>query len=306
MTFHKYIKIRPIGYEENKDIFLDPEDDIVIEEKIDGANFRFMIKDGQIIFGSRTQELEEGKDHKYEKNFRRSINYLTEKFAKMDKEDIKEAEGLIFYGENCVPHSLEYNWEKIPAFLGFDIYNNKEEKFLDYEPIKWIFEEVFDLTMVPLIKTCKAKEIKEITDKDIPKSYYANSPAEGIVLKNYSKQIFAKYVSDKFKEVNRNTFGKSKKFAKDDSEYVLATYCTNARIDKIVFKLIDMGEKLEMTMMHKLPNAVYKDIWEENWQEISNFKRTIDLKKLKQGVSKRCLMVLRQMISNNAFEKGKK
>ena len=30
MEFNKYGKIRPVGYEENKDMFLDPEDEIVI------------------------------------------------------------------------------------------------------------------------------------------------------------------------------------------------------------------------------------------------------------------------------------
>ena len=45
MEFHKYTKIRILGNIENKDIFSDPEDEIIIVEKIDGANFRFYINE---------------------------------------------------------------------------------------------------------------------------------------------------------------------------------------------------------------------------------------------------------------------
>ncbi len=48
-NFIKYKKIRQLGHEENKHIFLDPDDEIVIEEKVDGANFRFMVsEDGKL------------------------------------------------------------------------------------------------------------------------------------------------------------------------------------------------------------------------------------------------------------------
>ena len=43
MTFHKYHKIKLLGNEDNQGILSDPDDDIIIEEKMDGGNFRFMI-----------------------------------------------------------------------------------------------------------------------------------------------------------------------------------------------------------------------------------------------------------------------
>ena len=52
--FHKYGKIKQLGHKECEDIFSDPEANIVVQEKIDGGNFRFTIKNGIIIFGSRT------------------------------------------------------------------------------------------------------------------------------------------------------------------------------------------------------------------------------------------------------------
>ena len=37
--FERYHKIKVLGDEDNKGIFDDPEDEIIIEEKIDGGNF---------------------------------------------------------------------------------------------------------------------------------------------------------------------------------------------------------------------------------------------------------------------------
>ncbi len=312
MEFKKYDKIYAIGHENNSEIFRDKKDEIVIQEKVDGGNFRFYItKEGYIIFGSRTQQLtsNEGEDTNVEKNFRRCVDYVREKWEAI-KETTPKVSGYLFYGENMIKHTMAYDWEKIPPFLGFDIYNIKTGKYLDYKDIKKIFKK-FKLEMVPLIKICKTKDIKAITDKDVPKSGYASpsskdQQAEGICYKNYSKQLMGKYVREKFKEKNKEVFGGSKKFAKTDDEYFVAVYCTNARIDKCIFKLVDDGKKLDMTMMGDLLNMVYKDIWEENWNEIAFSKKKVDLLNLKKLISKRCLEILKQSMVNNALNTGDK
>ena len=55
-TFMKYNKIRVLGHDENKGIL---DDEIIIEEKIDGFNARIMLTKDKILFGSRNRELEE-------------------------------------------------------------------------------------------------------------------------------------------------------------------------------------------------------------------------------------------------------
>lgn len=274
---------------------------------VHNSNFRFMVKDFKIIFGSRTQQLtsDEGEDTNVEKNFRRCIQHIRNKFEEV-KDISPDLSHLIFFGENMVRHTINYNWETIPPFLGFDIYDLKKNKYLDYKDVKQIYSNLH-LEMVPLIKICKVKEIGEINDSIVPISEYASLSsqdrlAEGVVIKNYGKQLFAKFVREKFKEKNKEVFGGSKKFANTDDEYFSAVYCTNARIDKCIFKLIDDGKTLGMEIMGDLLNMVYKDIWEENWQEISMSKKKIDLLNLKKIVSKRCLEVLKQSIINNSLQ----
>jgi len=319
MEFRKYLKIHQLGHEENIFIFNNPEEEIVVEEKIDGANFRFYINEfGEIIFGSRSQQLSESKEHKFAKNFERCIRHIKEKLY---GKDLMKYRGMIFYGEDCIKHSMGYDWEKMPSYLGFDINNDENpdypRRYIPFPLVKDIFEEL-DLDFVPVIKICKAKDISKIDESMVPISEYAilsgaedNRKAEGIIFKKYrfnennndDGQIFAKYVRDKFKEINAEAFGTRKaNKTQDDTGEVIFKYCTNARIDKIVFKLLDEGNKLDMTLMHLLPKRVQQDIFEEHSKEIFESNYSIDFRKFRQLVPKRCVIVLKQILVNNSLK----
>jgi ATP-dependent RNA circularization protein (DNA/RNA ligase family) len=300
--FHQYPKIRLLGHEENKDILSNPEDIIIIEEKIDGANFRFMIKDDRIIFGSHTQSIGDS-NQEIGGNWKRCVEFVKEKLSDKDLAS-SIFQRKIFYGECCIKHTLDYDWDKIPPFLGFDIYSLENDRFLEEKSELY---GALSLPVVPHIKTVLAQDIKELTDADVPISAYHNDKnqdkqAEGIVLKNYYTQIFAKYVRKKFKEENIKVFGGSKKWASTDDDRIVAMYCTNARIEKQIFKLIDDGNKLDLAMMHLLPKKVQQDICGEHWQDIcySNYK--LDFRNIRKAISTRCLNVLKQIIVNNALQ----
>ena len=295
-TFSKYLKIKGLGDEENRELLTDPEALIFIEEKIDGANFRFMVKGDRLIFGSRNQSIGDS-TIEIGGNWKRCVEFIKEKH-----EEKPFPEGYLYFGECMISHSMGYDWEKIPPFLGFDILSFETGDFLYYNEKVKIFKKS-NLPIVPLIKKIKAKELNEFSDEDIPQSVYALERAEGVIFKNYDAQVFAKHVSAKFKEVNRKAFGGGKKQAKDDGEVFIAVYCTNARIEKCIFKLLDSGAKLDMLMMRDLMKAVFNDIIEENWKEISWSTYSLNFPKIRSRVGKRCVTVLKQMMVNNMLNK---
>jgi ATP-dependent RNA circularization protein (DNA/RNA ligase family) len=296
-NFMKYPKIKIIGDEDNKELFSNPEDEIVIEEKIDGANFRFYIKDNNIIFGSRNLILD--KDAERSKSWGKCIEYIKDIFS---HDNIKFYNDLIFFGECCIRHSTPYDFDKMPPFLGFDIFNLNTNEFLDLEDCKRTYSDL-GIEFVPIIEITKVGKIKEFRDEDIPKSKYYDGQAEGIVLKNYQEQIFAKYVTDKHKERNIQTYGGSKKWAQTDTAKISAMFCTNPRIEKKIFELIHEGKKLEKPLMKWLPQRVWEDIREEHYKEILHKNYKIDVGKLRRLIAKRCLYVLENMIQDSAFNK---
>jgi len=292
-TFHKYTKIKLIGARENEGILDDADDELVMQEKIDGANHRVLISNGQLIFGSRNQEIDEEGDH----DFKRCVKFIKEKLPE-DSIHMKNYDGCTLYGECCVSHSLSYDWDIIPPFLGFDVMTDDGEYLPHADEI---FAEL-GLPFVPVLWEGKASELPEISEASIPKSVYADSQAEGVVIKNYSKQLFAKYVTTKFKEVNRKAFGGSgPKTSNGDTERIVDKYCTNPRIDKQIFSRIHNGQPLDMVLMKDLPVAVWVDIIEEHGADMLNSRIVIDVPNVRKKIAARCLCVLKQMIINNGL-----
>lgn len=298
--FKTYKKLKRLEDLELKDLFIDKDDGIVVQEKIDGANFRFYIVKGKVIFGSRNLVLEE---LERPKGFNRVIEFV---MGKLKNVDLNKYNGMLFYGEACIRHTLTYNWETIPPFLGFDIY--KDGEYLSYEEVERIYTEL-GLTTVPLLSITPAGDIPlPITDDFVPISKYSpevdkDMKCEGVVFKNYSKQLFGKYVRDSFKEVNKDVFGKNKKDIKNDEDAFILKYCTNARIEKIILKEIDAGEQLSMKLMGTLIKKTYVDIIEEEWYDILTSNWTISFKDVRKKVTHRVKSVLQQLIENNYIER---
>ena len=296
----KYPKIYSIGHEENQNIFSNSEDEIVIEEKMDGANTRLLIHKGELYFGSRNREIDESS--KDAKNFIRTVNFIK---RVLDGKDLSFVEGHIIFLETMIKHTMSYDWDSIPVCLGFDIYTLKDNKFLNYKEKVRTFNKM-GIPIVPLIKIVKAEKIKEINDKLVPDTKYPHPDAkdiqaEGIVFKNDKQNMRAKYVRDAFKEKASEAFGGTPKFGVgDDAKFVLK-YCTNARIDKTIFKMIDEGAILEMKLMQFLPFTIYQDIFLENMSDILRSRQTLNLGKVNKLITKRCLSVLKQMITNRAL-----
>lgn len=293
MDFSKYPKIKTLGKKETLSLFLDPEDTVIIEEKVDGSNFRIFIKDGNLYFGSRNFTLEENNGQ-----WLRCIQYVKNA---LEGKDLTKLNGHILFGECTNPHTLQYNLDKIPPFLGFDVLT-PGGKFLSHK------NEIFSklgLPVVPCLQYIKVKNITNVTDDWVPKSLYGDFQAEGIVFKNYRRQTFAKYVRTEFKEENKKLFGGPSKYGNDDTEKISLKYCTMARIEKNIFKLIDEGHKLDMPMMKHLPKLVYADTWAECYEDISNEKVVINMHKLRKDISGRCRAVLIQMINNNIWKNQK-
>lgn len=276
----EYDKIRYLGDASNSFIFNDEEDEIVVTEKMDGANFRFMLEDGKLVFGSRKVELEK------ESQWSDCINFIKEQI----NDNIFKYQGLTFFGECMKRHTIKYN-DNIPMFIGFDVYDG--EKFIDNP--EEIFEDI-GLTFVPIIGKYKVKDIGELDESFVPKSIWNDDLAEGIVLKNYEKQVFAKIVRKKFKEENRLKFGGSPRFSKNDTEKVFLKFCTKARVEKIIYKLHDQGNEIGRPLMKDLIHAVKYDIMEEEWKSICLGTYKIDFKLLTTLIAKKCIVVLDDLI----------
>lgn len=263
---------------------------VIISEKIDGANSSVYVNDdGLLIVRSRNNELVDDKANN--KMFTRM-----EEYVKSVHDVTPFEQGFIYFGENCVHHTINYG--EMPPFIGFAVLDLTLNEYIK----DWYTH--YDVRNIPRVNF---KEIKTPTVEKLEK--YMNhvsawgttkTLAEGIFIVNYEKQIFAKIVLDSFKEKNAEIFGAPTK-KQDDTQKAIEMFCTTARIHKGIYKLRDeYGMDVDMIMMKTLPLEVYNDILQEEIITISKKFGTINFKNMRKRVSGKCAMALKDFILNQA------
>jgi hypothetical protein len=304
--FKKYPKIRSLGDDENRDIFKNRKDQIVIEEKIDGGCGCFWFDNNKqdILFGSRNRPLTGGLENG---QFAENIKWIKEKMdgAKLDPD-------FLYYGEYIVPHTMKYNFSVMPKFIGFDILH-KDTQFPLGRKEKVKQFAALGLPVVPLIEADRAGDINvDEIDKFIPKTVFAeNLDAEGIVIKNVSRlnrfdrPLFAKLVTDLFREKNKQKF--TRKTKRDESDKVVDIYVTIARIKKAIHKkTIEDGEPLNKTLMRFIPKMVVEDAFQEEVLEIIRTTQNFDMRMIRKIAAHKCLQVIQEMMIEKVKEEKKK
>lgn len=272
--------------------FSESVDKVYVQEKVDGAcgGFEWRGDENRLAFMSHHREIVPAAPGM----FATGINYV-ERTINIDN----ICPEFTYYGEYGITHTIQY--ETLPLFIGFDVYNNSEQQYLDADSAKAEFDKI-GLPFVPTIQICTRSEILDLSPYH--KSKFRDGNAEGIVVKTYSPNgdQFAKAVTDEFKEANRAVFGFSKRAATNANELFIATYCTEARIMKAIYRHLDDGEELHMRLMVTLPSEVWYDICEECWKDFTSSNWVLDMRLLRKLVATRCVQTLKLFIGRKQHE----
>lgn len=292
--FPKYPKIKRLGHKETKGIW---DGTVVVEEKIDGANFRFMYDpELGLRWGTRNVDYTTVNPRDWPKRFEKQYEWVQEQ-----AEAVAKFPGYVFYAEAIIPHSIQYDWKKFPApLIGFDVYDVENNEWIPYPENRELFKRI-GLPFVPVVDVLKGKPSLEKFEELVPKSQFYDGIAEGVVLKNYDNGVFAKILSEKFVEVNRSIFGKSKKEIKDETEKWFEYLFSPRRIEKTIERLVDEGYELDMALMRDLLYAVMKDAMEEEGFEFISRANAVDIRKMRKMLSKRCQNILQRKIAETSL-----
>lgn len=297
----KYDKIKRIGHTENDGILESHFAKIWIQEKMDGANFRFtldrnldpeyQIKERKLVFGSRNVEYKNESD--VDSAFQHAIDYVRENVnvARLLMLD-SEHGPLTFFGEAMHPHTLDYDWDETPSFLGFDVYSHSKDEFCRPDEMAEFYEYI-GLPTVPYVSSTRIED-----GLDIPDSVYHDGVAEGIVIKNIETNQMAKVRSEKFKEMHGGHGGKTPEEYEPEDAIVLANqFATEARILKQIQKYKDREKDVNMSIMEELWRDVFDDIIEEEYQTIFLGNHTINTKDFRSEVAGNTAEVLQRYLS---------
>lgn len=281
----KFPKVRPIGHPDTEAVT--SPGNVYVLEKMDGANFRFGKRDGEILFGSRNNVYKNPKD--IPNAFQHAVKFVQERVSPADL-----SEGMTYFGEAMHSHTLEYNWQSVPSVLGYAIYDGDEDAFKPFPTVSRIYGNL-SIPTVPMVEVTRGPDLNK--DYKVPESEYRDGVAEGVVFWHKNAER-AKLRSEEFKEKHDGPTASPVDFEAHGK--LVKKYCTNTRIDKRINDLLDEGHTLGRPLMGEgLPINVARDVFEEHADEIVRMSETVDLKEYRSLIAKRCLSRIDERMRDN-------
>lgn len=233
---------------ENKEVItIEPEDTLVITEKLDGSNASVEVLNGEVKSYSHKGELDADK----------KLNGFYG-FVKDNADYLKRiGDNYIVFGEWLTKHRVQYKDEHYHKWYLFDVYDKASHKYLGYHEAEKLYKDVLygvdGIEMAPLLED----NVTGIGFNDLPKIqaeysdksiYSVSGNMEGIVVTDLSKTVPTSQTTTgplRIKLVNA-TF-KETKHAKEHSESISLTEWINnnvtlARVSKKVLEGQDEGE----------------------------------------------------------------
>lgn len=282
--------------------------------------------DGSLVFGTRKSIRASHRDplDEIDGALHRAVRCLRESVdasALRTLHDEYESP-LVVYAENLVYSTLDYGYNDrpLPALVGFDVLpyaaietmsppgNPYEETFDGFLPTveAWdVLERIrepdtpVEHSFVPATIHEERSGFDPETYEVPPSSLAPDVRAEGIVVRSDTHARRVKLVREAFRELNREQFGQQPDETDSGAAYLVATYCTTARIRKHVRAMVvEDDREFGVHLTDDLYPRVVEDIWAENWPEIMRLDIELVPKDVYPLVAKRCVTELRKMETN--------
>lgn len=310
--FIKYPKIKHLGHEDVEGIL---SGEVVVEEKIDGANTSIWLEDDEIKCGSRTRVLGD-------ESFNGFVEYVKAHEGICELFKIHPYARL--YGEWLVRHTISYNETAYKKFYLFDVLSTPDEFtepeeevdeqeanrlivrqciFLDKESVRLLAHK-FKLDtphVFGVFKNPAPNKFDELVGQTI-----LGEKGEGIVIKNaefinkWGDRVCAKIVTQDFKEQNGIVFGGNNKSSETYVEMkMVQKFMTLARVRKVMQKLQPQIEKkLDMEHTARIIKSVYHDMFEEEiWTFVKKHKK-IDFNQLERLSARKSAKIYHDILNN--------
>lgn len=291
--FKEYRKIHRLGAEENDGILYGK---CYIQEKIDGANTSIWIEDGEMKCASRTRVLTEG--------FNGFYDYIQSHEGV--KKLLADHPTYRLYGEWLVRHTIAYTETAYKQFYLFDIRPSDEEKtpYMDPAEVVEIAKKygINHAELFAVIENPTVEQIQEYVGKTM-----LGDKGEGVVIKNFGflnkfgDPVYAKIVTQEFKEDNSLVFGGNNKHSETYWEqYVVNEYITLARVQKIMNKLQPLVDKrLGMEHTARVIQTVYHDMITEEIWAIQKKVPVLDFKHLSRLATRKAAKMYHDLLLNS-------
>lgn len=295
----KYHDIVRLGHKSTVGM-LNEGDNVVIQEKIDGANASFRLIDGKVVAFSRNTQLDE---HNTLRGFYDWVQ------QNIDPTSLRP--DFIYFGEFLVSHKVQYRDDAMNQFYLFDIFDTTTERYLPFGSVQSA-AHFLGLNLIHVFYNGPYIDFAHL-QSFVGQSAYGNV-GEGVVVKNvdyidrYGRQLFVKLVSESFAEQQKQKLPKDPNQPSSPEQKFVDTYVTSARVDKFLYKLVDEGvidEQYGMEDMGVILKNLNPRIYDDLIKEESDYlPDECDHKLLRKSIGRTLPNMVKQIIAQREIAQG--
>lgn len=235
-------------------------------EKVDGAQFRFQLREsGLIRFGDRNRVYDD--PDAVPEPYQHAVRHVR---TSLDRDALRNAvddvEALVFFGEAMHRRVIDYDWERTPSFLGFDVWSARKDEFYPVDTVERIFDRL-GLRSVNVFERERRARDFDPDSYSVPRSAWYDGPAEGVVVRN-KRGGRAALRHESFREVE------TPEPLDASAAEAAARYATRRRFETLARGLEEQGRPVTFEALYE---RVLEDIVREAHGRLYHDDATVDL-----------------------------
>lgn len=244
-----------------------------ILEKVDGAILRFQLREsGLLRFGDRNTVYDD--PAAVPDPYQHAVRHVRERLDRATlREAVDDVESVVFFGEATHHHTIDYDWDRTPSFLGFDVWSADGDEFRPPDAVHGIFER---LNLRPVTAVERELPARDFDPEryTVPESAWYDGPAEGVVVRN-KRGDRAKLGHPDFREVDETVPVDA------TAEELAARYATERRFETVATTLEDRGEAVTFDALF---DRVFEDIVREEHSHLYHAAEPVDVDRFRSAV----------------------
>ncbi len=214
-----------------------------LTELIDGAQLRVQLREsGLLRFGDRARVYDD--PDAIPEAYRPAVRHVRERLDRDAlRAAIEDVESVVLFGEATYFRTIEYDWERLPAFLGFDVWSAESGTFRPPD----VTEQIFDrLGLEPVNAFERERNTRDFDPNSyaVPDSGWYDGPAAGVVVRNKTGGR-AKLLAPEFRSAD------GPEPTEGSAEELVETYATDRRFETIASDLDSRGESISFDTVYE-------------------------------------------------------
>lgn len=154
-----------------------------ILERIDGAPLRFQLQaSGLLRFGDGTRTTDDPAE--LPDPYRHAVDHVRER---LDREALRnaveEVTDVVFFGWATQRHAIDYDWERLPSFLGTDVWSADAGAYRPPDAVAGIFDRLGLASVNAFQRELPARDF-DPDAYELPDSAWDDGPAAGAIVRN--------------------------------------------------------------------------------------------------------------------------